>query len=148
MRLSAEVRDTMAIIRKIAMASEWAICWICGGRPADGRWEADHVMPLLGAKGPLAAACRYCNRKKGGKIVSSDASERLFWSRDVVRSVGADELRLIAQQESTRLFGHTGHIETLLAAVDGKKRVLNKDKKGDKAANEALSRLKSAGNGS
>ena len=113
----------------------------------NGLWEADHVMPLLGQYGPLSAACRYCNRKKPSKIVSSDAVERLFWAPNVVRSVGAEELRHIARHESERLFGSAAHIETLLAAVDGEKRVLNRENKGDIAANDALSRLKSVNNG-
>ena len=112
------VRKMMETIRTSAERDPAVVCWKCGSRPWNGKWEADHIFPLLGKYGPLVAACRACNRGRGGELPDGTECHRLFHGRQVLRSMPAESLRRLAVAEATRLFGSRYFIEVLIAAVD------------------------------
>lgn len=57
--------DTQYLRRREQILGRRPMCSICGKRRAT---EIDHAVPLIqgGKRGPLRAACRSCNAKKGG----------------------------------------------------------------------------------
>lgn len=113
-----EVVDKIAAeLRQIAEQDEYVICWWCGDRPIDGKWEADHIFPLLGMMSDMAAACAKCNRRKQQRNAWAEQKERLFWSSRVVRTCTAEECREIAKTQSIKLFGSTEWIGLLIAAT-------------------------------
>ena len=113
---SAVVRQRMQRIRETAAANPAAICWWCGKRPWNNRWDADHIFALLGPSGPVLAACTDCNNTRRRRLPSLDKCRRAFHSDRVVRSVSKAELQHIARAESERLFRTTEWIPLLIAA--------------------------------
>ena len=139
----AAVKERMKQIRETAKRNPSAICWRCGKRPYNGRWNADHIFPILGDWSPLIAACEVCNKGRSNEIPYGSECRRLFHDPYVVRSIPAEALREMAVRESTRLFGSRYWIEVLIAATkgrDGKTKLIRRRGKQDKAANDMLKR--------
>ena len=116
--LAKQLRDT-------AMADPAVICPWCGSRPADGRWEADHIAPILGVLGPMVVCCGVCNRRRQQKYPRGDQKTRLFWSDRVLRSCTSEQLRATLEAAAADIFGSEYWIDLLIAAVDGRKFVYN-----------------------
>ena len=140
---TAAEKIKMKQVREAAARNPSAVCWRCGKRPYNGRWNADHIFALLGSKSPLVAACEVCNKGRNDEIPYGSECRRLFHDPFVVRSVPAEALREMAIRESTRLFGSRYWIEVLIAATkgrDGKTKLIRRRGKRDKAANDMLKR--------
>lgn len=117
-KLAKRLRDT-------AMADPAVLCPWCGGRPFDGKWEADHIAPLLGVLGPMVAACGICNRRRQQKYPRADQKQRLFWSERVLRTCSAEQLRRTLEAAAASIFGSEYWIDLLIGAVAGRKFVYN-----------------------
>lgn len=95
------------------------ICWWCGSRPHDNRWQADHLCPEL-VDSPLIAACRRCNQSRQHIVPQPGAVRRLMNSPDIVCNLGLPALRHYLFTSSERLLGHKHLFEVLIAAQKGK----------------------------
>ena len=139
-----EVQRMSKAVREAAAADVMVMCWWCGGRPADGKWQSDHIFPLLGVFGPMAACCADCNMRRKQQIPDAIQQQRLFRGEYVLLSVPQAEVRALAREHSTRLFGSRLWIDLLIACVEGKagktKPVYYRGKK-SKISNNHLGRL-------
>ena len=139
-RYSAGERKRMELVRNAARYDAAMVCWVCGSRPVPKQkrqtlesgeevwvwveeWVADHVYPLLGEAGELAAACASCNKRRAGKLPTINMKQRLFHSDRVVRSCLAEDMAAVGKSAAVRLFGSEGWLDLLIAAVDGMKYV-------------------------
>ena len=105
----------------MARARAWglAICPECSGRPLDGRWEGDHVAPLL-ADSPVVAVCRVCNRSKNNRPPTHQKVQNLLHSDRVVRNMSAEQMRAQLVSAAETLFGHRCWLDLLLTATPGR----------------------------
>lgn len=69
-------REVARLVREQAASDPDARCPVCGDRPPDENWHADHIAACW-PDSPLIAACARCNTRRPNRIPSASFALRL-----------------------------------------------------------------------
>ena len=110
---------TARAIRDTARANRNIICWWCGNRPLNGKWDGDHVMASV-PHSPIVATCSSCNRGRNGKVPDAVKTRRLFHDTGVLSSVPQPRLREWCLFQAKTRLGSASLVDCLIAKEPGK----------------------------